>query len=58
MIYSVKQAAAADECLTDEVNWFREDERRGGEDWALRWFDLLHDRRWLFEAGDEAGQST
>jgi hypothetical protein len=42
MIYSVKQAAAADECITDQVNWFREDERRGGEDLALRWFDLLH----------------
>ncbi len=42
MIYSVKQALSADECVAAQVNWYREDEQRGGEALASRWFDLLH----------------
>lgn len=42
MIYSVKQAPSADECVAAQVNWYREDEQRGGEALALRWFEQLH----------------
>jgi len=42
MIYSVKQALSADECVAAQVSWYREDEQRGGEALARRWFDLLH----------------
>lgn len=42
MIYSVKQAPSADECVVAQVNWYRGDEQRGGESLGRRWFDLLH----------------
>ena len=42
MIYSVRQAPSADECVAAQVNWYREDDQRGGDSLALRWFDLLH----------------
>jgi len=42
MTYSVEQAPSADKCVVAQVNWYREDERRGGEALARRWFDLLH----------------
>jgi len=31
MIYSVKQAPSADECVASQVRWYREDEQRGGD---------------------------
>jgi hypothetical protein len=42
MIYSVKQALSADECVAAQVKWYREDEQRGGDALASRWFDLHH----------------
>jgi plasmid stabilization system protein ParE len=42
MSYEVKQAIAADQCIVAQVEWYREDETRGGEALASRWFDLLH----------------
>lgn len=42
MIYSVKQAPSADACVATQVNWYRENEQRGGDALALRWFELLH----------------
>jgi len=42
MTYLVKQTSSADECVASQVNWYHEDEQRGGEALALRWFDLQH----------------
>lgn len=42
MIFAVKQAPSADECVAAQVEWYRSDEKHGGDELALRWFDLLH----------------
>jgi plasmid stabilization system protein ParE len=42
MSYSVKQAPSADACVAAQVNWYRENEQRGGDELARRWFEFLH----------------
>lgn len=42
MRYRVKQDAAADAGIVAQVDWYRADERRGGEVLAKRWVDALH----------------
>ncbi len=42
MNFEVRQASSADECVAAQVEWYRSDENHGGDELALRWFDLLH----------------
>lgn len=42
MNYAVRQAPSADDCITAQVEWYRADEKRGGDELAGRWFDELH----------------
>jgi mRNA-degrading endonuclease RelE of RelBE toxin-antitoxin system len=41
-MFAVKQALSADLCVEAQVEWYRSDEKHGGDGLALRWFDLLH----------------
>ena len=42
MNYRVRLASSGDASITAQVEWYRSEERHGGEELAERWFSKLH----------------
>lgn len=41
-MFEVRQAVSADLCVTAQIEWYRSQEKHGGDDLARLWFDMLH----------------